>query len=583
LEWLTCLPWNTLTEDNKDIKKAESILNEDHYGLEDVKERILEHIAVSFLKGSVQGKIMCLVGPPGVGKTSIGKSVARSLDRKFYRFSVGGLHDVAELRGHRRTYVGAMPGKLIQCLKLTQSSNPVVLIDEIDKLGRDFRGDPSSALLEILDPEQNNSFRDHYLDVPVDLSQVLFLCTANVLDSIPGPLLDRFEVIRIAGYVYEEKMAIAKQYLIPQTKETSGVGEENLHLDEEVLTKIIQDYAREAGVRHLRKLLEKVSRKVALSMVRKTEESKERAVISLDYLTKYIGQPVHLSDRLYPFGTPAGVIMGLAWTAMGGASLFIEARGRLNDQAISVVEGDKAGESTGVVGGGGLGTPMKVTGQLGQVMNESSEIALTYSRLFLRELAPKNSFLDDAHIHLHVPEGATPKDGPSAGVTMTTALMSLALGEPIKSDVAMTGELTITGKVLKIGGLKEKVIAARRERVTTIIFPRLNEPDWTELKDYLRVGMTAHFVDHYDDVYRLAFPADKVPILPRPSLGKPAVSVVEPDTLETKVTDDSKDAGAEASNDPGETAVPPPTELPVSPGVARMSCQHKRSIRDADR
>jgi Lon-like ATP-dependent protease len=583
LEWLTCLPWNTLTEDNKDIKKAESILNEDHYGLEDVKERILEHIAVSFLKGSVQGKIMCLVGPPGVGKTSIGKSVARSLDRKFYRFSVGGLHDVAELRGHRRTYVGAMPGKLIQCLKLTQSSNPVVLIDEIDKLGRDFRGDPSSALLEILDPEQNNSFRDHYLDVPVDLSQVLFLCTANVLDSIPGPLLDRFEVIRIAGYVYEEKMAIAKQYLIPQTKETSGVGEENLHLDEEVLTKIIQDYAREAGVRHLRKLLEKVSRKVALSMVRKTEESKERAVISLDNLTKYIGQPVHLSDRLYPFGTPAGVIMGLAWTAMGGASLFIEARGRLNDQAISVVEGDKAGESTGVVGSGGLGNPMKVTGQLGQVMNESSEIALTYSRLFLRELAPKNSFLDDAHIHLHVPEGATPKDGPSAGVTMTTALMSLALGEPIKSDVAMTGELTITGKVLKIGGLKEKVIAARRERVTTIIFPRLNEPDWTELKDYLRVGMTAHFVDHYDDVYRLAFPADKVPILPRPSLGKPAVSVVEPDTLETKVTDDSKDAGAEASKDPGETAVPPPTELPVSPGVARMSCQHKRSIRDADR
>merc|ERR1712151_904566 len=329
VEWLTQLPWGAVTEDNKDITRAEEILNEDHYGLEDVKERILEHIAISHLKGSVQGKIMCLVGPPGVGKTSIGKSVARALDRKFFRFSVGGLHDVAEIRGHRRTYVGAMPGKLIQCLKITQSSNPVVLIDEIDKLGRDYRGDPSSALLEILDPEQNSTFRDHYLDVPVDLSRILFVCTANILDTIPGPLMDRMEVIRIAGYVFEEKLAIAKQYLIPQTKETSGLGPESIDLHEEALQKMISDYAREAGVRQLRKLLEKVSRKVALSYVRKPEDERGMTTIDVENLSKYIGQPLHLTDRLYSSGAPPGVVMGLAWTSMGGASLYIEARGHL--------------------------------------------------------------------------------------------------------------------------------------------------------------------------------------------------------------------------------------------------------------
>merc|ERR1719221_2354840 len=290
LEWLMCLPWGQYTEENKDIAKAETILNEDHYGLEDVKERILEHIAVSFLKETVQGKIMCIVGPPGVGKTSVGKSIARALDRKFFRFSVGGMHDVAELRGHRRTYVGAMPGKLIQCLKLTQSSNPVVLIDEIDKLGRDARGDPSSALLEILDPEQNNTFRDHYLDVPVDLSQVLFLCTANVLDTIPSPLMDRMEVIRLSGYDLQEKMKIASKYLIPDTIESSGIGPEHLDLKEDALHKMIKDYAREAGVRQLRKFLEKISRKVALSVVRKKgEEERLKTTVSTENLSKYIG------------------------------------------------------------------------------------------------------------------------------------------------------------------------------------------------------------------------------------------------------------------------------------------------------
>jgi len=392
-----------------------------------------------------------------------------------------------------------------------------------------------------------------------------------VLDTIPGPLLDRFEIIRIAGYVYEEKMAIAKQYLVPQTAETSGVGPESMELSDEVISKIIMEYAREAGVRQLQKLMEKVSRKVALSMVRKkekeAEESQEKVVISLDNITKYIGQPVHLSDRLYPFGTPAGVVMGLAWTSLGGASLFIEARGRLphgrTNQVVTV--GDDKDNNDRSVGGGGIGGPMKVTGQLGQVMNESSEISLTYARLFVRELNPKNSFLDDAHIHLNVPEGAVPKDGPSAGVTMTTALMSLALQEPVKTDLAMTGELTITGKVLKVGGIKEKVIAAKREKCSLLIMPRQNEADYRELKDYLRAGLTAHFVDHYDDVYRLAFNEEAVPPLPRPSLGQPMVTVDSP------ATEKAVDANP-ASDSPGEAVTPPVTpDLPVSTGVAQMS------------
>lgn len=533
LEWLTVLPWGQCTEENKEIQKAESILNEDHYGLEDVKERILEHIAVSFLKESVQGKIMCLVGPPGVGKTSVGKSIARALDRKFYRFSVGGMHDVAEIRGHRRTYVGAMPGKLIQCLKITQSSNPVVLIDEIDKLGRDYRGDPSSALLEILDPEQNSTFRDHYLDVPVDLSRVLFVCTANVIDTIPGPLLDRMEVIRIAGYVFEEKVAIANQYLIPQTEEQSGIGSDRLELKDEALHKMITDYAREAGVRQLRKLLEKVSRKVALRLVRKPDEEQSKAEITLENLTQYIGQPLHLSERLYAGGAPPGVVMGLAWTALGGASLFIEARGRLPrsfaaplDVAKEAIEGADA--SGGGAGGGGGSGSMQVTGQLGSVMSESSSISLTYARLFVKELDKSNAYLDDARIHLNVPEGAVPKDGPSAGVTMASALVSLALDKPVRPDLAMTGELTLTGKVLKVGGIKEKVIAARREGVQTILLPRQNEADYTELKEYLRAGLTAHFIDHYDDVYRLAFDEAEVAPLPGPPRGLPVVSVTTP-------------------------------------------------------
>jgi len=561
LEWLTVLPWGQFTVENKDITKAESILNEDHYGLEDVKERILEHIAVSFLSESARGRIMCLVGPPGVGKTSIGKSIARALDRKFYRFSVGGMHDVAEIRGHRRTYVGAMPGKLIQCLKFVQSSNPVVLIDEIDKLGNGFRGDPSSALLEVLDPEQNSSFRDHYLDVPVDLSQVLFICTANVTDSIPGPLLDRMEVIRIAGYVFEEKVAIANQFLIPQTEEQSGIGCDRLELKEEALHKMIADYARESGVRNLRKLLEKVSRKVALSLVRKPAEQQEKIGISLENLSQYIGQPLHLSDRLFAATAPPGVVMGLAWTSMGGAVLYVEACGKLprshgekfpNSDEAANVDGSTSETSSGGGSGGGLGS-MQVTGQLGSVMSESSSVSLTYARLFARELDPANSFLDEARIHLNVPEGSVPKDGPSAGVTMASSLISLSLNRSLLPNVAMTGELTLTGKVLKVGGIKEKVIASRREGVQMLLLPRQNEADYAELKDYLRAGITAHFVDHFDDIYKLAFDHSQVPPLPHPSRGLPIVTMSLPATTPQDTSSVPLPMGMPPTNAPAST------------------------------
>jgi len=577
LEWLTCLPWGTFTSENRDIKHAETVLDEDHYGLEDVKERILEHIAVSFLKDSTQGKIMCLVGPPGVGKTSVGKSVARALGRKFYRFSVGGMHDVAEIRGHRRTYVGAMPGKLIQCLKSVACYNPVVLIDEIDKLGRDMRGDPSSALLEVLDPEQNGSFRDHYLDVPVDLSNILFLATANVLDTIPTPLLDRMEVIRIAGYVFEEKLAIASKYLIPQTEEQNGIGTERINLQDDALHKMIKDHAREAGVRNLRKLLDKVSRKVALDMVRqqKADLAIEQGptVIDLNNLTRYIGQPVHMSDRLYTAGTPPGVVMGLAWTANGGATLYVEARGRLPDGRVqggmpSLMD-EQVPESSDRKPQSSSRGHMQVTGQLGSVMSESSSISLTYARLFMRELDSSNGFLDSASIHLHVPEGATPKDGPSAGVTMTSALLSSALNVALLPDVAMTGELTLMGKVLKVGGIKEKVIAARREGVKMLLLPRQNEADYMELKEYLRAGLTAHFVDHYDDVYKLAFDQAQVPPLQGDSRGFPVITVVakEPEVVE-QVETPAQDAESIPTVEQG--GLDPLTQQPLPRGIGQQ-------------
>mmetsp|Transcript_31061 Transcript_31061/g.89038 ORF Transcript_31061/g.89038 Transcript_31061/m.89038 type:complete len:899 (-) Transcript_31061:108-2804(-) len=500
LEWMTQLPWGNRTPESQDIHGAEQILDEDHYGLEDVKEMILEHMAVGILRGSMQGRIMCLVGPPGVGKTSVGKSVARALGRKFFRFSVGGLHDVAEIRGHRRTYVGAMPGKVVQALKITGVSNPVILIDEVDKLGRDYRGDPSSALLEVLDPSQNTGFRDLYLDIPVDLSGVLFVCTANVTDTIPGPLLDRMEVIRLAGYVFEEKLAIANQYLLPQTIESHGIREKGMNLSAEALAEIIRNYAREAGVRELRKLLERIARKAALSLVR--QSSQDQTVVDLGNLRDFVGQPPFSSERLFPEGAPPGVVLGLAWTALGGKTLLVEARGRRGAQP-----------------------RLRVTGRLGKVMGESSDIALTYARLFLSEVDGPNSFLDEALLHLNLPEGAAPKDGPSAGVAMAAALLGLALQRPARPDLAMTGELTLSGKVLRVGGIKEKAIAARREDVSVIVLPMSNRADYMELKPHLRAGLTAHFVDHFDDVYRLAFGQSGAP-MPRASRGSEVVTVV---------------------------------------------------------
>ncbi|CAK4659437.1 unnamed protein product [Aphanomyces euteiches] len=493
LDWLTLLPWGKSTTESFDIVAAKAILDADHYGLSDVKQRILEFIAVSKLLGKVQGRIICLVGPPGVGKTSIGKSIARSLNREFYRFSVGGLSDVAEIKGHRRTYIGAMPGKVIQCLKTTQSSNPLILIDEIDKLGRGYQGDPASALLELLDPSQNTSFVDHYLDVPVDLSRVLFVCTANVTDTIPGPLLDRMELIRLSGYDAPEKVAIAQQYLVPKALEKSGLKDSehtpsSLELPEESIQDLVKRYCREAGVRNLEQHIEKIFRKVALEVVENlAKEEKDQPDsstfhISPDKLHKYVGQPRFTSERMYETLQP-GVVMGLAWTAMGGSSLYIE--------------------TTTVQSKGGKGSLM-TTGQMGSVMEESTKIAHTYARHKLELIDPENSFFE-ADLHLHVPEGATPKDGPSAGCTMVTALMSLALNKPVKANLAMTGELSLTGKVLPVGGIKEKTIAARRSGVTTLVLPAGNRKDFEELPDHLKEGLDVHFANVYDDVYHVAF------------------------------------------------------------------------------
>ncbi|KAG4078424.1 hypothetical protein HA402_013135 [Bradysia odoriphaga] len=487
LDWLTTLPWGVASEENLDIDRATEILDADHYGMEDIKKRILEFIAVSQLKGSTQGKILCFYGPPGVGKTSIAKSIARALNREYFRFSVGGMTDVAEIKGHRRTYVGAMPGKLIQCLKKTATENPLVLIDEIDKMGRGHYSDPSSALLEMLDPEQNANFLDHYLDVPVDLSKVLFICTANVLDTIPGPLRDRMELIEMSGYVGEEKISIARQYLIPQSTKDSGLSSEQIEITDSALVTLIKSYCRESGVRNLQKHIEKVVRKVAFKIVKKEAE---QMTVSDDNIETYVGKPIFTHDRMYE-KTPPGVVMGLAWTAMGGSTLYIEtAKRKLNGTD------DKSSKSGG---------SLRLTGHLGDVMKESAQIALTVSRNFIKKTEETNTFLDTNHIHLHVPEGATKKDGPSAGITIVTALLSLALDRPIRQNIAMTGEVSLNGKVLPVGGIKEKIIAAKRIGVNCVLLPEENRKDFTELADYITGGLEVHFVSNYEDVYRIAF------------------------------------------------------------------------------
>ncbi|XP_053213531.1 lon protease homolog, mitochondrial-like [Panonychus citri] len=488
LDWLTNLPWGKSSEENLDLERAKKVLEEDHYGMEEVKKRILEFIAVSQLRGKTQGKILCFHGPPGVGKTSIAKSIARALNREYFRFSVGGMTDVAEIKGHRRTYVGAMPGKLIQCLKKTKSENPLVLIDEIDKIGRGYQGDPSSALLEILDPEQNVNFLDHYLDVTVDLSRVLFICTANVLDTIPEPLRDRMEIIEVSGYVAEEKVAIAEQYLIPQAREMAGVSEEIARIPKDVLQTLIKAYCRESGVRNLQKHIEKIMRKAALKIVNKEAE---KVNVNVDNLQDFVGKPIFTQDRMYEV-TPSGVTMGLAWTAMGGSVLFIE-----TTLFKPLVDSDKPDEPE-------IGS-MKLTGRLGDVMKESADIAYSVAKSFITQIDSDNEFFEKAHIHLHVPDGATPKDGPSAGCTMVTALLSLALNKPVRSDLAMTGEVSLTGKVLPVGGIREKTIAAKRANVTCLILPQENRKDFDELPDFIKSNLDVHFVDDYKQVFDIAF------------------------------------------------------------------------------
>ncbi|KAG7196808.1 hypothetical protein KM043_016921 [Ampulex compressa] len=483
LDWLTSMPWGITSLENLNLKQAVEILDQDHYGMEDIKKRILEFIAVSQLKGTTQGKILCFHGPPGVGKTSIAKSIARALNREYFRFSVGGMTDVAEIKGHRRTYVGAMPGKMIQCLKKTKTENPLVLIDEVDKIGKGHQGDPASALLEMLDPEQNSNFLDHYLDVPVDLSKVLFICTANIIDTIPEPLRDRMEMIDMSGYVAEEKLAIAKQYLIPQSMRDSGLNSQQINVQDTALSALIKFYCRESGVRNLQKHIEKVHRKVAYKVVNKETQ---RIEVTAENLQEFVGKPVFTHDRMYDI-TPPGVVMGLAWTAMGGSTLFIETTMRkpLNDKKLE-------------------GT-FEVTGHLGDIMKESIRIALTVARNFLARLQPENNFLSATHLHLHVPEGATPKDGPSAGVTVATALLSLAMGIPVRQNIAMTGELSLTGKILSVGGIKEKTIAAKRVGVDCVILPEENKKDFDDLPKYITDGLEVYFVSTFDDVHRICF------------------------------------------------------------------------------
>ncbi len=478
LETIVSLPWEDPEPDVIDIAKGEKILNQDHYGLEDVKERILEYLAVRKLKEDTKGSIIILVGPPGVGKTSIGKSVARALGREFFRFSVGGMRDEAEIKGHRRTYVGAMPGKIIQGLKIVKNKAPVFMIDEIDKLGQSYQGDPSSALLEVLDPEQNVAFRDHYLDLPYDLSHILFIATANTLDTIPRPLLDRMEIIRLSGYITDEKIEIAKRYLIPKSMKKHGLKKGQIAYNKTALRSIVDGYAREAGVRTFEKAIDKINRKVARKIVAESEELPIR--IGKESLEEYLKKPYFRDDEIKRV-SKAGMSLGLAWTSLGGDTLIIEA--------------------INIPGKGGL----QLTGQMGDVMKESASIAFSHVKQIAGNYGVPPEFFEKNVLHLHIPEGATPKDGPSAGITMATALLSLAMGKVMKKNTAMTGELSLTGKVLPIGGLKEKTIAARRNKVKDIIIPKQNERDLDEIPEHIRKGINFHPVETLKEVLNLVF------------------------------------------------------------------------------
>ena len=474
LDWLTLMPWGKYSEDKLDLKDARKVLDRDHEGLEDVKDRIMEFLAVAKLKGRISGTILLLVGPPGVGKTSVGRSVASAVDREFFRFSVGGIHDEAEMKGHRRTYIGAMPGKFIQAMKEVEYANPVIMLDEIDKIGSSYRGDPASALLEILDPEQNSDFLDHYLDVRFDLSKVLFICTANHPDTIPAPLLDRMEMIKLSGYITSEKMKIAKKHLIKRQFEKSGLKMEQLELGDETLSHVIEDYAREAGVRNLEKRLGTITRKAALKLL---EGAELPIKVTPKDLSDYLGKQVFDTEKAIK---GVGVVTGLAWTAMGGATLSIEA---------SCIHNYTRG--------------FKLTGQLGDVMKESAEIAYDYIISQCGEFQLEKRFFEKAFIHLHVPAGATPKDGPSAGITIASALLSLAKGKKIEKKIAMTGELTLTGQILPVGGIRDKVIAARRVKIYDMILPEANRRDFDELPDYVSESVKVQFVKEYQEIANL--------------------------------------------------------------------------------
>jgi ATP-dependent Lon protease len=478
LDWMTGLPWSVQSTDNHDLVRAREILDEDHYDLEKIKERILEYLAVRKLRGAkMKGPILCFVGPPGVGKTSLGRSIARALDRKFVRLSLGGVRDEAEIRGHRRTYVGALPGRIVQAINQAGTNNPVFMLDEVDKIGADYRGDPSSALLEVLDPEQNSTFRDHYLGVAYDLSNVMFIVTANVLETIQPAFLDRMEVIRLSGYTDEEKIMIARRHLIPKQMEENGITNIDVVWSDQAITKIITGYTKEAGLRNLEREIGAICRKIAVDVAGGRQAESYR--LTGASIEKYLGPAKHFAEELLE-RDEVGVATGLAWTAVGGDILFIE--------AISV-------RGTG---------KLQLTGQLGEVMKESAQAALTYARAHADEQGIAADFFEKNDIHIHVPAGAIPKDGPSAGITITTAIISVLTGRAIRRNVAMTGEVTLRGDVLPIGGVKEKVLAARAAHINTIILPKLNERDLIEVAEPLKRDIRFHFVDHVEDVLKIA-------------------------------------------------------------------------------
>lgn len=498
LEWLTDLPWKGTGSKSVDLKKAEAILDEDHYGLKKVKERILEYLAVHKLSGKMRGSILCFAGPPGTGKTSIGKSIARALNRKFVKISLGGIRDEAEIRGHRRTYVGSMPGRIIQGIKQSGTTNPVFMLDEIDKVGTDFRGDPSAALLEALDPEQNSAFSDHYLEVPFDLSNVMFITTANILDTIPPALRDRLEIIRYAGYTQDEKFHIARKYLVPKVVESHGLSKANIEFEDNAIHAVIEEYTREAGVRNLEREISSILRKVARKIAE--GEKAKSFKITVEDVHKFLG-PVKFLPQLAEIEDTVGMTTGLSVSEAGGNVLFIEV--------------------TLMPGKGGI----ILTGQLGDVMKESAQAAMSYVRAHWRELGLPEKFFQKTDVHVHVPEGAIPKDGPSAGIALTTAIVSAYTKVPVRKEVAMTGEVTLRGRVLEIGGLKEKVLAAHRAGVKTVIAPADNQKDLEDIPEFVIRDLRFVWVKHMDDVLKVALvkppqaPAHKRPLMePRPAL-----------------------------------------------------------------